>query len=191
MYSLTSFRPAKIMNIPIYTTTQNASRLGPIVSELTALLPDSPPTDPSAMASSTPPTFLHDKTFFSMITPTLATAVLKQTSPNPTLGSVAPTPLSVILVGIETHICVTQTTLDLLAMGHSVYVLQDGVSSCNAGERGVALARLQREGATVTTSESVLFELLRDAKSEHFKGISGLVKETKDSTKEAVETFCV
>ena len=178
------------MNIPIYTTTQNAARLGPTVSELTTLLPDSPPTDPRQMATTTPPTFLHDKTFFSMITPTLASAVMKQTSPNPTMGSVAPTPLSVIIVGIETHICVTQTTLDLLAMGHTVYVLQDGVSSCNKGERGVALARLQREGATVTTSESVLFELLRDAKSEHFKGVSGLVKDMKEQTKEAVEMFC-
>ena len=102
----------------------------------------------------------------------------------------ATNPLSVILVGIETHICVTQTALDLLALGHKVYILQDGVSSCNEGERPVALARLAREGCTVTTSEGILFELIGDAKSEHFKAISGLVKETKNDTKVAVETFC-
>lgn len=84
----------------------------------------------------------------------------------------------------------TQTALDLLARGHKVYILQDGVSSCNAGERPVALARLAREGCVVTTSESALFELVGDAKGEHFKAVSGLVKETKEETRDAVETFC-
>jgi nicotinamidase-related amidase len=44
-------------------------------------------------------------------------------------------------VGIETHICVTQTTIDLLANGHRVYILADGVSSCNPQEIGIALDR--------------------------------------------------
>lgn len=98
--------------------------------------------------------------------------------------------MSVIIVGIETHICVTQTALDLLAQGHKVYILADGVSSCNAAERPVALSRLAREGCTVTTSESLLFELVGDAKDRNFKAVSGLVKETKDETKDAVETLC-
>ena len=69
----------------------------------------------------------------------------------------------VAIVGIETHICVTQTALDLLSEGHRVYVLVDGVSSCNAGERTVALERLRAEGAIVTTSESFLYECMGDA----------------------------
>ena len=98
--------------------------------------------------------------------------------------------MTIILVGIESHICINQTTLDLLQLGHKVYILADGVSSCNEGERGVALARLRAEGATVTTSESVLFELVGDAGDKNFKAISGLVKETKEGTKDAVSTLC-
>jgi hypothetical protein len=85
---------------------------------------------------------------------------------------------------------VTQTALDLLSTGHKVYVLADGVSSCNSGERGVALARLAREGCIVTTSESVLFELVGDAAGKGFKEVSKLVKDTKESTREAVGVFC-
>jgi len=160
---------AKILNIPIYTTTQNAARLGSTVSELKELLPESHSTE-------------IDKTAFSMLVPELTSLLTSQSSNS--------SPVSAIIVGIETHICVTQTALDLLALGHKVYVLADGVSSCNAGERVIALARLRSEGAVVTTSESFLYEVLGDAKNENFKAIAGLVRETKESTREAVETFC-
>lgn len=159
--------------MPVFTTTQNAARLGETVSELASLLPPSSP--------------VIDKTAFSMLVPELLNALPPSTS---TSNSTTEAPLSVIIVGIETHICVTQTALDLLRLGHKVYIVQDGVSSCNEGERPVALARLAREGCTVTTSEGLLFELVGDAKGPHFKAISGLVKETKDDTKLAVETFC-
>jgi len=160
---------AKILNIPIFVTTQNAARLGATVSEITSILPAETADQ-------------IDKTAFSMLVPSLQSHLSSlSTSPNDKL--------SVFLVGIETHICVTQTTLDLLSAGHKVYIIADGVSSCNAGERPVALNRLAREGAVVTTSESMLFELVGDAKDENFRAVSGLVKETKEETKEAVETF--
>ena len=75
-------------------------------------------------------------------------------------------PFLVAIVGIETHICVTQTALDLVADGHKVFVLADGVSSCHEGERGIALDRLRQEGVTVTTSESFLYECMGDAQAE-------------------------
>lgn len=72
-------------------------------------------------------------------------------------------PVSAIIVGIESHICVTQTTIDLLRAGHKVYVIADGVSSCNKEEVPIALARLRHEGAVVTTSESFIYEAVGDA----------------------------
>lgn len=127
---------AKILSIPVYVTTQNKSRLGDTCSEL----------DLSTARA------VADKTAFSMLVPEITSHILNQASPyssqggekqnvplytdagaNP-LSSSEPkasyNPVEAIIVGIETHICVTQTALDLLEMGHKVYVLADGVV-CN------------------------------------------------------------
>jgi len=84
---------------------------------------------------------------------------------------------------------VTQTTLDLLANGHKVYVLADGVSSCNPEEIPIALARLRSAGAVVTTSESLIYELMGDAAIPEFRAIAGLVKEENKNTKEVMSTL--
>jgi isochorismate hydrolase len=99
------------------------------------------------------------------------------------------TPSEVVIVGIESHICVTQTTLDLLANGHMVYVIADGVSSCNPQEIPIALDRLSKEGAVVTTSESFLYECMGDASIPEFKEIASLVKETSANTKDVLKTL--
>ena len=98
-------------------------------------------------------------------------------------------PAEIVIVGIESHICVTQTTLDLLANGHKVYVLADGVSSCNRQEIPIALARLREAGAVVTTSESFLYECMGDASIPEFRSIAALVKETSSGTKETLSTL--
>lgn len=122
-----------------------------------------------------------DKTLFSMITPEVQQSLdsLK-----------AEGPLSCILVGIESHICITQTTIDLLNAGHKVYVLADGVSSCNKEEVPIALARLRHAGAIITTSESFIYELVGDAGTAEFKEIIKVIKETSASTKETMQTLC-
>ncbi|KAF4761515.1 hypothetical protein N7455_000944 [Penicillium solitum] len=160
-------RAASTLQIPVFITTQNRAKLGNTVPELQQHL-----NGPHIRAD-------VDKTLFSMITPEIEKLL-------PAPGS---TPLDVIIVGLETHICVTQTTLDLLERGHRVYILVDGVSSINPEERGVALARLRDAGAVVTSSESALFEILGDASHEAFRAVSGLVKETKESTKGALGVF--
>lgn len=126
---------AEILDIPVYVTTQNRARLGYTCSELSIS---------KAIAN-------VDKTAFSMIVPSIARHFP------------ASMPAEIIRVGVESHICVAQTTLDLLARGHKVYVLADGVSSCNSQEVPIALDRLRTAGAIVTTSESFIYECMGDA----------------------------
>jgi len=82
----------------------------------------------------------------------------------------------VLVCGIETHVCVNQTALDLLGRGAEVQVAADAVSSRTAANREVGLHKMEAAGATITSTETALFELLGAAGSEEFKAIQRLVK---------------
>ncbi|QEG41908.1 hydrolase [Roseimaritima ulvae] len=82
----------------------------------------------------------------------------------------------IVVVGIETHVCVLQTALDLLAAGWDVFVVVDAVSARGELDHDVALDRLRDEGVSLTTTESCLFEWTTTSTHEHFKAISALVK---------------
>ncbi len=82
----------------------------------------------------------------------------------------------VIVCGIETHICVLQTVIDLAANGYIPVVVEDCVSSRKPSDRRIALKRMREEGAIVTTYESILFELLKVAGTETSKKIQRLIK---------------
>ena len=82
----------------------------------------------------------------------------------------------VMVAGIEAHVCVQQTALDLLANRYQVHVIRDAVSSRKTTDAEAALARLQNAGAVLTTVEAALFELLERAGTPQFKEISRLVK---------------
>jgi nicotinamidase-related amidase len=87
----------------------------------------------------------------------------------------------VLVVGIEAHVCVQQTVLDLLAHGLRVYVAVDAVGSRFDIDRDTALRRMESSGATLTTTEAALFEWCRVAGTPEFKQISRLVQETPPS----------
>lgn len=82
----------------------------------------------------------------------------------------------VIVCGIESHICVLQTVIDLCAAGYIPVVVADCVSSRKESDKAVALERAKAEGAIVTTYESILFELLKEAGTETSKKIQKLIK---------------
>ncbi|KAM0253890.1 hypothetical protein ACHAQJ_007122 [Trichoderma viride] len=151
---------AQNLSIPVYATTQTAAKLGATVPAIAAMLPSD----------------AHDKTKFSMLIPSIASTLEP--------GS------RIALVGIETHICITQTALDLRDAGHFPYVIADGVSSCNRGEVGIALDRLRSEpGITVTTSESWMYECLGDASHSLFKGLFTVVKSRLSDTSKVLSVL--
>ena len=83
---------------------------------------------------------------------------------------------SIIIFGMETHVCVYQTVKDLLEENYKVFLASDGISSRFAEDRSVALDQLRSWGAVVSTSESIIFELLKDSKHENFREMSSLIK---------------
>lgn len=83
---------------------------------------------------------------------------------------------NILVCGVETHICVMQTVVDLLEDGYHVLVVADCVGSRDGFDKQIGLERMKAEGAFLTTCEAALFELTGGAKSPHFKVISKLVK---------------
>lgn len=83
---------------------------------------------------------------------------------------------NVIITGVESHICVMQTALGLKEAGYNPIVVVDCIGSRKDLDKEIALERLRAEGVTFATSESILFELLKGAKTSGFKEISQLIK---------------
>lgn len=82
----------------------------------------------------------------------------------------------VLVCGIEAHVCVNQTTHDLLARGFKVHLLTDCVSSRAEHNKQTGLQKMFRSGALPSSTEMALFELMRDARHEQFKAIQKLIK---------------
>ncbi|GFR40317.1 hypothetical protein Agub_g853 [Astrephomene gubernaculifera] len=141
---------ADVLGIPILVTEQYPKALGSTVSEI--VLPSG--------------TSVFPKTMFSMCTPDVDNWL--ESKPNVR---------QVMLLGIEGHVCVLQTGLDLLDRGYEVHLLTDGVSSTRPHHRATGIQRLAQAGALISNSELALFQLMGDAKHPRFKEISALVKE--------------
>lgn len=145
---------AKALSVPIVATQQYTKVFGETIPECF-----SAPEELLAVAP------IYDKKNFSMLTDEVQER-LNGLSKD-----------SFIIVGIESHICVQQTCLDLLEQGKDVHVIADGVSSQQPYDRKIALKRLQQAGAFVTTAQSAAFMLMQSADHEAFKTLSKLTIE--------------
>jgi nicotinamidase-related amidase len=83
----------------------------------------------------------------------------------------------IVLAGVEAHVCVAQTALDLLALGYRVWVVADAVASRSPRDRDLAIERLRDNGVFLTTTEAVVFEWCETADDPQFRALSGLVKQ--------------
>jgi nicotinamidase-related amidase len=140
----------QMLGVPILWVEQNPQGLGPTIPEVGRLLNAQEPISKSSFSACGEP----------RVKERLAA-----------LG-----PSHVLLAGIEAHVCIYQSTLDLIELGYAVQVVGDAVSSRTAANRELALQRVRAAGAEVTGTEMVLFELLGDADAPEFKELLRLVK---------------
>jgi nicotinamidase-related amidase len=140
---------ARLLDVPVAATEQYPKGLGTTVPELAQRLPRR-----------------QDKVAFTCC------AVASLTDGFREAGRA-----KIVLAGIETHVCVLHTALDLLAQGFSVYLPVDAVGSRFALDHEQALRRLERAGAVITTSETTVFEWVGGASHPRFKQVSALVQE--------------
>ncbi len=82
----------------------------------------------------------------------------------------------IIICGIESHICIQQTALDLKEVGFTVLVAVDAISARNSIDHEISIRRMEQAGIIITTVESILFELCHSSESKHFKLISSIIK---------------
>jgi nicotinamidase-related amidase len=140
---------ARLLQIPVLATEQYPKGLGPTVPELLKRLPERP-----------------DKVAFSCCAiPSVVETLHREARPK------------VVLAGIEAHVCVLQTALDLLVQDFRVFLPVDAVGSRFDIDKEFALKRLESAGAILTTSETVVFECTGGAAHPAFKAISALIQQ--------------
>jgi nicotinamidase-related amidase len=141
---------AQVLGIPILWAEQNPDGLGPTMPEIAELLTNQSPVSKLSFSCCGSDQFLKD----------LAAVNRK----------------NILIVGIEAHVCVYQTAADLVNLNYDVQVVADAVASRTAENKQIGLEKSKDAGASLTSTETALFELLKEAKGDKFKEIINLVK---------------
>ncbi len=140
-------KTASILNIPTVITEQYPKGLGATIQEIKDVLPNAE---------------YIEKTSFSAFKEDDVKKLLSQKQ--------------IVLFGIETHICVLQTAMDLLNEGYEVFLVQNACGSRTNDNKQAALRRLIHAGVQIVTTEMVIFELLESSKHPNFKEVQSLIK---------------
>jgi len=140
----------KVLGLPIFYTEQYPKGLGPTVQSITEALGDIKPFDKMSFSCSGAVNLFDELRSKNL--------------------------LQVVVCGIEAHVCVQQTVLDLSENGFQINLAADAVSSRKEIDYSVALERMRHHGIEVSTTESILFELLNICGTSQFKDISKIVK---------------
>jgi len=143
-------RGCKILDIPVFYTEQYPKGLGRTVKEVLQYLADVEPVEKLRFSTCCE----------SALMKPLKTKAIQQ----------------IILAGIETHVCMLQSSLDFTEAGFQVHVGKDATGSRKPADRDTALQRMVQQGVTVTTTEAALFELTEFAGTDEFKQIAALVR---------------
>jgi len=141
---------AYIMKIPVIFTEQYSKGLGPTISQVRQLIPNLQPIE---------------KVEFSCFGSQKFKEALSKTQAK-----------TLILTGIEAHICVTQTAINGLENGFRIYVVEDATSSRSLQDKATAIHRMRQSGVTVLSTEMLIYELLKKAGTPEFKETLKLVK---------------
>ncbi|MDD2834098.1 MAG: isochorismatase family protein [Methylotenera sp.] len=140
---------AQLLNLPFLLTEQYPQGLGATLPQIAALCTDIKPIEKLAFSCVQVPKFRQRLTNDRS---------------------------QIILAGMEAHICILQTALDLIAIGKQVFVVEDAVISRFTANKQNALARLREAGVVITNTESVVFEWLGVAQGDAFKSIAKLIR---------------
>jgi nicotinamidase-related amidase len=140
----------KLLQIPLIYTEQYPKGLGRIIDPISELLLPDHPFEKIAFSCCDDPAIMKQLQSYNKKT--------------------------ILISGIEAHVCVVQTVLDLIDTGYQPVVIADCTASRNDNDKEMALKRIIQEGGRVATVESILFELMRTAEHESFKALSELVK---------------
>jgi len=144
-------RACKILEVPVLLTEQYPKGLGATIDSLKELLPG---------------TVAVEKISFSCCGSAEFMRQLRSFNRN-----------DILVAGMEAHVCVYQTAVDLVEFGYNVHLVTDCVSSRSEENRMLGIRCIEKAGASLTSSEMAIFELLRVAEGERFKAISKIIKE--------------
>jgi nicotinamidase-related amidase len=138
---------ARELQIPVIVTTQYAKGLGPLAPEVASALPDAPVLDKTSFDCFGSATFCRR------------------------LSELLPARMQLLVLGVESHICVMQTVLGALSRGLTVHVVSDAISSRTRENKELGLGRMEREGAVLSSTEMAVYELLSRSDTPAFKAL--------------------